>query len=116
MLVTNKDKQSSGNDSKRGAARRLRHLPVESPLRSNPNRHDQSVCPVCGEVIEKTASGGRRKHSCSKRGATLNKQLTCRSCGTNRVWQGKQGVACRGCGTEYKSAAGSLLQNRSYTH
>jgi len=106
MLITNKDKQSKGNDSKQDAARRIRHLPLTSPIRGNPKRHDQRLCPVCGEVIEKTASGGRRKHSCSQCGATLNKQLTCASCGTNRVWQGKRGIACRGCGTEHKGAAG----------
>lgn len=105
MLITNKDKQLKGNDSKRDAARRIRHSPVESPTRSIPQRHNQSLCPVCGEAIEKTAFGGRRKHSCSQCGASLNKQLTCASCGTNRVWQGKRGAACRGRGAKYKGAA-----------
>jgi CRISPR/Cas system-associated protein Cas10 (large subunit of type III CRISPR-Cas system) len=105
MLVTNKHKQSKGNDSKKEATRRIRYSAIESPTRNNPKRHNQKLCPVCGEAIEKTASGGRRKHSCSRCGATLNKQLTCASCDTSRVWQGKRGVACRGCGAEYRGAA-----------
>jgi hypothetical protein len=104
MLITNKDKQFKGNDSKRDAALRIRHSSVESPMLSNPKRHNQNLCPVCGESIEKTASGGRRKHSCSRCGATRSKQLLCGSCGTNRIWQGKRGAACQGCGAKYNGA------------
>src|SRR5215469_13176512 len=70
MLVTNKYKQKT--DSKKDATRRIRHSSFESANRSKPRRHDQTVCPVCGKPIEKTASGGRRKHSCSQCGACLN--------------------------------------------
>jgi uncharacterized protein with PIN domain len=61
-------------------------------------RHEQKACPLCGERIEKTARGGRRKQSCQHCGATINKLLTCDRCGTKRVWQGKKGAACSGCG------------------
>lgn len=100
MRITNKDKQLQGNDSKRDAARGIPHSPVESPRRSRPKRHDQKLCPVCAESIEKTASGGRRKHSCSQCGASLNRQLGCASCGTNRICQGKRG-----------SIAGDVVRN-----
>src|SRR5262245_8853050 len=109
MLITNKYKQSKKNDDKRGSARRIRYMPVEPVVRTTPKRHDQNACPVCGERIHMTAAGGRRKHLCSHCGASLNKQLTCASCGTNRVWQGKSGIACRGCGTAYR---GSLVDCR----
>jgi len=62
MLVTNKDKRSKKHDSKRDAARRIRHFtvePVEPTIRNNPKRHNQNVCPLCGKGIEKTASGGK---------------------------------------------------------
>jgi hypothetical protein len=105
MLVTNKDKRTKKYDSKRDAARRIRRSPVEPAeihIRRTPKRHNQNVCPVCGKAIERTASGGRRKHSCKHCGACLNRDLTCASCGTNRVWQGKGGAACWGCGATYR--------------
>ncbi|PYU67963.1 MAG: hypothetical protein DMG49_17290 [Acidobacteria bacterium] len=108
MLITNKDKRSKKYDSKRDAARRIRHSsvePVETHIRSNPKRHNHSACPLCGAAIERTATGGRHKHSCKHCGASLNTDFTCASCGTNRVWQGKGGAACRGCGAAYRGAA-----------
>lgn len=105
MLIGNKYKRSKKADNKKDAARNLRRLHVESRMRNSPQRHNQNACPVCGNRIGMTASGGRRKHSCSQCGATLNKQLICGSCNTNRVWQGKQGTACRGCGARYRRNA-----------
>jgi len=61
-------------------------------------RHNPEACPLCGERIEKTARGGRRKYSCQKCGASINRLLICDRCGTKRVWQGKKGSACSGCG------------------
>ena len=55
-------------------------------------RHDQKACPLCGERIEKTTGGSRRKYSCQNCGATINKLLNCDRCGTKRVWQGKKGL------------------------
>jgi hypothetical protein len=45
-------------------------------------RHDQKACPLCGERLEQTARGGRRKYSCQNCGATINKLLVCGRCGT----------------------------------
>lgn len=106
MLVTNKHKQKT--DSKKEATRGIRHSSFESANRSKLNRHDQTVCPVCAKPIEKTASGGRRKHSCSQCGACLNRELTCASCGTSRVWQGKRGAFCLGCGARHHGALRGL--------
>jgi len=64
-------------------------------------RHDQKACPLCGEQIEKTGRGGRRKYSCQNCGATINKLLICERCGTKRVWQSKKGAACSDCGAPY---------------
>jgi len=102
MLVTNKYKQKT--DSKKEAARHIRRFKLESTIPHKPKRHDQNVCPVCGKPIERTASGGRRKHSCSQCGACLNREITCASCGTNRVWQGQRGAFCLGCGAKYHPA------------
>jgi len=105
MLVTNKHKQSKKNETKKDAIRRIRHSPIEPIIRSNPKRHNQNVCPVCGKPLRKTASGGRRKHWCSDCGACLNRELKCASCGTSRVWQGERGAVCLGCGTAYESVS-----------
>jgi hypothetical protein len=64
-------------------------------------RHNHKACPLCGESIEKTARGGRRKYSCESCGATINRLLICDRCGTRRVWQGSKGSACSGCGAPY---------------
>ena len=103
MLITNKYKTSKKADSKTAASGRIRRLNFDSPEKppSQRKQHDQAACPVCRAHIPKTASGGRRKHACSKCGATLNKQLICKACSTERVWQGKKGAACGGCGTVY---------------
>ena len=107
MLVTNKDKRSKKYESKRDAARRIRRSPVEPAETQgrSPERHNQNDCPVCGKAIDRTASGGRRKHSCKHCGARLNRDFICASCGTTRVWQGKRGTGCQGCGAAYKRAA-----------
>ncbi len=68
-------------------------------IRRTRKRHNQKQCPVCAAQIHKTASGGRRKYCCQHCGASLDKQLTCASCNTQRIWRGKQGAACLGCGT-----------------
>jgi hypothetical protein len=100
MLIVNKDKQANAED-KQIAARKLRRAPLVSAIRSMPKRHDQNLCPVCGHRIEKTAHGGRRKQCCSNCGACIQKNLICKSCGTQRVWQSKKGAACRGCGNKH---------------
>jgi hypothetical protein len=109
MRIVNKDKQCKSED-KRTSARLIRRLPLNDPrTHSKPKRHDQNACPVCGARIVKTASGGRRKHSCTQCGATRNKLIVCESCGTQRVWQGKKGAACMGCGVKHK---GKVAINR----
>ena len=102
MRIVNKNKQAKSED-KRLAGRLIRRAPIDDiQVRKMPKRHNQNVCPVCGAPIEKTASGGRRKHSCSTCGATLNKRITCVSCHTNRIWEGRRGAACQGCGAKYQ--------------
>lgn len=103
MLITNKHKASKKHDSKDEAAGRIRRSPTEFTVKtaSTRKRHDQSSCPICSAPVKKTASGGRRKHSCTECGASLNKALMCESCGTARVWQGPRGAACVGCGSKY---------------
>src|SRR5665213_2534877 len=100
MLITKKHKSSKKGDSKADANRRIRRTDFDSTQKtvSAGKRHYQTTCPLCLARIEKTASGTRRKHNCSQCRATLNTQLVCESCGTKRVWQGKLGAACVGCG------------------
>src|SRR6185369_4630468 len=103
MRVVNKDKQARSED-KKTSARLIRRSSLEPETTpSKTSRQDQNACPVCGERVEKAASGGRRKQQCAVCGATRNKLLTCESCGTQRVWQGKKGAACRGCGHRYET-------------
>ena len=103
MLITNKHKTSKKGDGKADASRRIRKSEFDHPLKppSRRKQHDQAACPICLARIPKIASGGRRSHSCSQCGATLNKLLLCKRCGAERIWQGKQGAACAGCGTKY---------------
>jgi DNA-directed RNA polymerase subunit RPC12/RpoP len=102
MRVVNKDKQAKSED-KRTSSRAIRHSSLETfETPGKPTRHDQNACPICGARISKTASGGRRKYSCSSCGANLNRDLQCSSCGTNRVWQVKGSAACQGCGAKYQ--------------
>src|SRR5512133_591348 len=102
MRISNKEKQAV-SDNKALSGRLLRREPIaDSHIRNAPKRHDPNACPICGARIQKTASGGRRKHSCEECGASINKAEVCASCGTRRIWQGTKGTACRGCGATYK--------------
>src|ERR1039457_6786574 len=104
MLITKKHKSSKKDDSKADANRRIRRTDFDSGSKtiSAGKRHDQTACPICLARIQKTASGTRRRHSCSQCGATLNTQLVCESSGTKHVWQGKLGAACVGCGAKIR--------------
>jgi uncharacterized protein with PIN domain len=85
----------------RSSRRLLLQIAITLILVPEPMSHDQKACPLCAEHIQKTARGGRRMYSCQNCGATGNKFLTCERCGTKRVWQGKKGAACSGCGAPY---------------
>ena len=103
MLITNKHKTSKKAYSKTDASGRIRRLDFDSPHKppAKRKRRDHTACPTCDAHIPKTASGGRRMYACSNCGATLNRQLVCKACSTARVWQGKKGAACAGCGAVY---------------
>ncbi len=102
MLIVNKDKQSK-SEEKKAAARLLRRVRLDerNPHRY-PRRHDQGICPVCGEPVGRKSKNKRRKRGCGACGATRSLLLMCQSCGTRRVWKGKKGAACIGCGAPYK--------------
>src|SRR5260370_14372079 len=75
----NKINQTNRNDSKRCGARRIRHLPVETPTRSNPKRHDQRLCP---------------EKPCAKQNAVQRSEERCRP-HTARKNHGGTRVMCR---------------------
>jgi hypothetical protein len=45
-----------------------------------------------------TAKGGRRLHNCAACGATFRPALRCPHCAQVRLWEGKLGIYCQGCG------------------
>ncbi|TQV65574.1 hypothetical protein FKG94_28555 [Exilibacterium tricleocarpae] len=64
-------------------------------------RKNSSRCPVCKEKLGKIGKGTRYKNQCFSCGAVLAKELKCGRCNTNRVWRGKKGIFCHGCGNEH---------------
>ena len=61
-------------------------------------RKTAGVCPLCGKRIGRTNKGTRYLRNCKNCGATLNKEVECPHCRTRRVWTGKLGAVCHGCG------------------
>jgi len=59
---------------------------------------DPSRCPLCGTRISRNAKGTRRMRHCDHCGGTLNRDIVCPFCQTYRVWTGKLGAVCHGCG------------------
>ena len=57
-------------------------------------------CPLCGIKVGRIRSGTRHARHCGACGGTLNKDVTCPHCRTRRVWTGKRGRVCHGCGRE----------------
>lgn len=55
-------------------------------------------CPVCLAKLVKNARGSRYERRCLGCRASFQKLLKCLDCGTSRVWQGPEGIACKGCG------------------
>jgi len=75
---------------------------IPPPHHHHPDRYAQvkqsGVCPLCLSKLEKTRKGGRYQWRCSACSATRRRDLLCGSCGTHRVWYGKLGAVCKGCG------------------
>ena len=61
-------------------------------------RKDPSRCPLCGTRLSHNAKGTRRMRHCDHCGGTLNRDIVCPFCQTYRVWTGKLGAVCHGCG------------------
>ena len=59
-------------------------------------------CPICTASIHKVSKGTHYERRCRECLATFAKELYCNRCNSNRVWRGKQGIYCQGCGFEYK--------------
>jgi len=55
-------------------------------------------CPLCGAKVGRIKPGTRHARHCGACGGTLNKDITCPHCQTHRVWTGKRGRVCHGCG------------------
>jgi hypothetical protein len=64
-------------------------------------RKESGRCPVCTEKLGRIGKGTRHQNRCDSCGAVLAKELKCNRCNTNRVWRGKKGKYCHGCGHEY---------------
>ena len=58
----------------------------------------------------KTARGARYERRCLSCCATFQKTLKCLDCGTNRVWQGPEGTACKGCGRKALEGDGWIMR------
>ena len=62
------------------------------------SRKAPGACPVCLGRLETSGRRARYKRTCMHCRATLQAELLCRFCQTNRVWRGPDGINCKGCG------------------
>lgn len=118
--VTNKHKQAKFSDEgespsrwdKRMTTRLLRReADFESRLETDEqrgtkprsldrraSRKQRDCCPVCEAKLRKIGKGTRYQRCCDACGAVHQKHLFCPSCSTYRVWAGRLGRWCKGCG------------------
>lgn len=61
-------------------------------------RRDPARCPLCGAGLGRIANRTRFQHRCAECNATLQAELWCTHCNTQRVWRGSGGAYCHGCG------------------
>jgi len=66
----------------------------------NSKRKRSGICPVCLSKLEKNSKGTRYWNFCITCGAAPDRDIKCPSCSTYRVWKGKQGAYCKGCGEQ----------------
>ncbi|MEM1180433.1 MAG: hypothetical protein AAGM22_18965 [Acidobacteriota bacterium] len=122
--ITNKQKQAACSDHseppnrwmKLWTVRKLRREQLDSELeeieprlrtpgsrdpRALRKRHDR--CPVCEAKLVKLGKKRRYPRRCVTCGAVHQKPLRCPSCGTHRVWAGRLGRWCRGCGRPFEA-------------
>jgi uncharacterized protein with PIN domain len=59
-------------------------------------------CPVCTGRLIKNSKRTRYERCCRHCNAVMQKTLICNRCGTYRVWSGRRGTFCKGCGRELK--------------
>ena len=69
-------------------------------------RTGAGTCPVCRERLARVGDPPsrtrRRRRQCPSCNAVAAPELRCSSCGTHRVWRGKKGRFCQGCGAEHE--------------
>ena len=65
------------------------------------SRKRSGNCPVCLSRLKKNYKKTRYERKCNKCGAVLQKNIKCPFCSTNRVWMGREGNYCKGCGNKY---------------
>jgi hypothetical protein len=71
---------------------------IKPPLRIKRKRRDKLNCPFCNEKLEKAASGGRRKRSCSNCKATVDRETHSTCCSKAEVWIQSGKRKCCTCG------------------
>ena len=76
-------------------------------------RKTPGLCPLCGAKVRKIRRGTRHARHCAGCGGTLNKEIRCPHCRSYRVWTGKRGCVCHGCGHDVdRAAAQSVVRKR----
>jgi hypothetical protein len=120
-LITNKGKQKAVSDHterpnrfmKKWASCKIRNEEnaiieeqITERYRSSPgkdklsNRKRSGYCPVCLGRLRKNAKNTRYELQCRHCNAVLQRTWVCKSCNTRRVWVGREGARCKGCGKE----------------
>jgi uncharacterized Zn-finger protein len=61
-------------------------------------RKSSASCPLCGNRLRRNNRATRHLRHCDNCGGTLNKDIECPYCLTYRVWTGRPGAVCHGCG------------------
>lgn len=117
--ISNKQKQAKLSDHgeppssfvKKLTSRKMRRAALETEIdltvgrNSTPGSVDHrakrkraGICPICMEKLQKNAKGTRYERVCRECGSVYRQKIICPSCGTRRVWTGKHGDWCKGCG------------------
>jgi hypothetical protein len=118
-LITNKDKQKAISDSGEKPNKSMKSLTTKKLRLAKKNvlndqiseftkptpgkdsmsdRKKSGICPVCLTKLKKNEKRTRYERCCHACGSVLQNNRICFSCGTSRVWVGKSGAICKGCG------------------
>jgi predicted amidophosphoribosyltransferase len=95
------NKRLRSSESPRSLDALFKEVPQSKIRNTRKSKRKRSgICPVCMNKLNKNNKGTRYWKFCQNCGAAPVKDIKCPSCGTFRVWKGKMGAFCKGCGAK----------------